>query len=342
MSDEITIVDIAKEANVSITTVSRVLNGKGNVNINTKQKVEEIIQKYDYYPNIVAKNLCTPHGNIIGVVMPDVRNPHYANIFVGCEKYANDMGYSLLLCNTLNSSELEEKYYEALIAQRVSAIVHIGGRVDELVSDPAYVEHINRIANQIPIIASGKLDGGDCYFVNIDHRAAIDQVMEYLLSLGHKDIALVGGRGDVISTVQKRFRYQQILAKNGLKYGTSYIAEGNTYDDAGGYSAMQKILAGKIIPTAVIAINDISAIGVIRAIHNHGLKIPEDISVASFDDTYITEITEPELTSVNNNYNEYCKTVMQNADALLKGKRVPRYMEIEPKLVIRNSCCIRK
>lgn len=342
MRDEITIFDIAKAANVSISTVSRVLNGKSNVNLDTKQKVEQVIKEYDYHPNILAKNLGMSHSNIIGVVIPDVRNPYYANIFVECEKYAYEMGYSFLLCNFLNSPKLEESYYEALIVHRVSAIIHIGGRVDELVSDSAYVDKINRVANYIPIIASGKLDGGDCYFVNIDNISAVDQIMNYLLSLDHRKIALVGGRGNVISTVQKRSRYKQIMEKNGLKYEDYYISDGQTYDEEGGYEAMRRILAKDDWPTAVIAINDTSAIGIIKAIREKGMKIPDDISVASFDDTYITEIMDPELTSVNNNYDEFCKTLLENVNQLLNGKRVPRNVEILPKLVIRKSCSKRK
>lgn len=339
MKDEITIVDIAKAANVSISTVSRVLNGKSNVSPKTRQKVEQIIRESDYHPNILAKNLSTSHGNIIGIVIPDVRNPYYANIFVECEKYANEMGYFLLLCNFLNSPEMEKAYYDVLISQRVSAVIHLGGCVDELISDPVNVQYMNRLANHIPIVASGKMDGGDCYFVNFDNIYAVDQVMDYLLSLGHKRIAFVGGRGSVISTVQKRYRYLQLLEKNGLEYGDYYVAEGQTYDEEGGYRAMNQVLSRKDWPTAVIAVNDTSAIGVIKAIRERGLDIPEDISVVSFDDTYLTEVNEPELTSVNNNYDEFCKTLLQDVDFLLKGHPVPRNIEIKPRLVIRKSCC---
>ena len=338
MKDEITIVDIAKAAKVSISTVSRVINGKSNVNIHTKQKVEQAIKEYDYHPNILAKNLSTAHSNIIGIVIPDVRNPYYSNIFVECEKYANRMGYFLLLCNTLNSPEQEEAYYEVLKSHRVSAIIHIGGCMDDVISDSSCVRRINKVANYIPIIASGKLDGGDCYFVNFDNFYAMDQIMNYLLSLGHKKIAFVGGRDNVISTSQKIYRYQQILEKYGLKYGNNYIAMGQSYDEEGGYRAMKQVLSSKEWPTAVIAINDTSAIGIMKAIREKGLRIPDDISIVSFDDTYITEIADPELTSINNNYDEFCKTLLWNVDQLLKGNRIPRHVEIQPWLVIRNSC----
>ena len=189
--------------------------------------------------------------------------------------------------------------------QRVDAIVNVGGRVDDLVSNTDFVDHVNRIANVIPVIITGKLDGSDCYQVNIDQMQAMEVVMDYIISLGHKDIALIGGRDNVQSTVDKRSRYKQLLKRYGINVRNEYIVEGKRYDDDSGYECMQKLFALEQLPTAIIAINDFTAAGAMRALTERGISVPEEISIVSFDNTFIAEVTSPKLTSVSYNYEKF-------------------------------------
>ena len=338
LKKSVTIYDIAIEAGVSPATVSRVLTGSAKVSRAKKERVENIIRKYDFKPNALARGLSETKSNTIGMIVADIRNPFYATLFVECERAATRFGYTLMVCNTLGEPELENRYLEKMYEQRVDAIIKVGGRVDELVSDIAFVDHVNRIANTIPVIITGKLDGSDCYRVNIDEMQAMELLMRYMISLGHQDIALIGGRGNVQSTVDKRSRYKQLLKRYGINVRKEYIVEGKKYDDESGYQCMQKLFELDHLPSAVIAINDFTAVGAMRAIHERGIAIPDDISVASFDNTFIAEVTTPKLTSISYNYQEFGEKIIDTAMKAIRGEETTRIQLIPSELVIRDSC----
>lgn len=335
---QVTIYDIAKEAGVSVSTVSRVLTNSANVSKEKRERIQHYIEKYDYRPNALAKGLSETKSNVIGIIASDIRNPFYASLFVECEKAANEYGYRVVLCNSLNIKQLEDLQLENLESQRVEAIVQIGGRVDELVSDSQYVEKVNRIANKIPIIITGKLDGADCYQVNLDEGKSVEIMLEYLIANGHRKIALIGGDKDVKSTVDKRFRYKQVLSRYGIKHREEYIVEGKNYDDSGGYNGMQKLFEVGKLPTAIMAINDFTAVGIIRALTEKGLSIPGDISVASFDNTFLSDLTIPRLTGIDYNYERFGQKIIEIAIGAIKGDDVSRVNLIESNLIIKESC----
>ncbi len=335
---QITIYDIAKEAGVSVSTVSRILTNSAKVSKEKREKIENLIEKYDYRPNALAKGLSETKSNVIGIIASDIRNPFYASLFVECEKAANEYGYRVVLCNSLNIKQLEDLQLENLESQRVEAIVQIGGRVDELVSDSQYVEKVNRIANKIPIIITGKLDGADCYQVNLDEGKSVEIMLEYLISNGHREIALIGGDKDVKGTADKRFRYKQVLSRYGIQHREEYIVEGKKYDDSGGYHGMQQLFEVGDLPTAIMAINDFTAVGIIRAITEKGMSIPGDISVASFDNTFLSDLTIPRLTGIDYNYEKFGQKIIEIAVGAIKGDDVPRVNLIESNLVIKESC----
>jgi len=335
---EVTIYDIAKEANVSPATVSRVLTGSVNVRKEKKDRVSEVIRKYNYRPNPLARGLSDTKTKIIGILTADIRNPFYAAVFIACEQAAMDRGYTLMLFNSLNHKELEEHYLDKFEEQRVDGVVLVGGRVDELVSDINYVDHVNRLSNKIPVVVTGRLDGSDTYQVNLDQIHGVETIMEYLIGLGHKKIALLGGSVAVKSTVEKRLRYKQLLDRHGLPYNEKHVSKDGSYDDIVGYEEMSKLLKSDDIPTAVIAINDYTAIGVIKAIYEVGLRIPEDISVAAFDNTFISMMSSPQLTSIDYNYEEFGKKLISTVIDIIEKNDIPRVQHISTKLIVRDSC----
>lgn len=332
-----TIYDIAREAGVSPATVSRVLTKSANVSKAKKEKIEELIVKYDFKPNALARGLTDTKTNIIGIITADIRNPFYASIFVSCEKAADKRGYTLFLSNSFGKKELESKHLEKMLEQRVDAIIQVGGRVDELITDTEYVEQVNRIANRVPVVITGKLDGADCYQVNIDEGHSMEILVEYLIGLGHREIALLGGRGSVKSTVDKRLRYKQLLNRYAIPYQKEYVIEGN-YDDESGYQCMNELFETGKIPSAIIAINDFTAMGVVRSIQEHGLSIPYDISVASFDNTVMAECCNPKLTSVSYNYKHVGEKLIDVVIDAIEGKDAVRSQLVKAELVVRNSC----
>jgi DNA-binding LacI/PurR family transcriptional regulator len=187
----LTIYDIAKEAGVSPATVSRVLTQKAKVSPEKKKSVEKIIEKYNFQPNALARSLSDTRTKILGIIAADIRNPYYAALVVECEIAANKLGYTVMVCNVFDDDELEDSRLEKMYAQRVDAIIQLGCRTDALVSDAGYAARVNRICATVPFLTTGKLDGVSFYRVAIDHVEAMRQVFDYLVSLGHTDIALI-------------------------------------------------------------------------------------------------------------------------------------------------------
>lgn len=337
MKQDITIIDIAKRAGVSTATVSRVLNGTGKVRSGTKEKVEAAVREMNYQPNFMAKNLSNVTSDVIGVLVSDVRNPFYAKIFVECEKYANEKGFSLLLCNYQNSEALELQYYDLLMAQRVCGIIHIGGSVDRRKISPIFFQKVKDIAERIPVITSTHIEGTKCSCVYLDSDRCMKVLMEYLLSLGHERIAFAGGRENALSTWEKIQCYKKIMKKKKLKIYSSYISESTTYDRQGGYLATRRILGSEPLPTAIIAVNDLAAMGVMQALEDYNLKVGEDISVVSFDNTYITELLTPELTSISSDYTMLAREMIDTILAMIKGEATNDVLDVSVELVKRES-----
>lgn len=333
----ITIYDIAKEAGVSPSTVSRVLTNSANVRSEKREKVQALIDKYNFKPNALAKGLADTKTRTIGVLAADIRNPYYASMFVALEKAAREAQYTVLLCNSLGETATEKELLGKLQEQRVDAIIQLGGRVDDLVSNEDYVEVINQVMASIPVIVTGKLDGTRCNVVRIDSMQAMQLLMEHLISLGHEKIALIGGRKNVLATFEKFQRYKQILKEKMIEYNPELVADDSGYDYESGYNSMNQMFAKNIYPTAVIAINDFAAMGIMRSIKEHGLKVPEDISLVSYDNTYMAELTNPKLTSIDYNYDEFGAKLVETAISLIEKKKTGKVRMVNPTLIIRES-----
>lgn len=336
-SKAITIYDIAKEAGVSASTVSRVLTNSANVRPEKKEKIQAIIDKYNFKPNALAKGLADTKTRTIGVLAADIRNPYYASLFVACEKAAREAGYTVVLYNSLGETETEKQLLEKLQEQRVDAIIQLGGRVDDLVSNEEYVELMNQVMTSIPVVVTGKLDGTRCSTVRIDAMMAMELLMEHLLSLGHTEIALIGGRRDVFTTFEKHQKYKLLLKENHIDYREEYVGEDSGYDFESGYEQMNKMLEKQVLPTAIIAINDFSAIGIMKSLQEHHIRVPEDVSVVSYDNTYMAEMITPKLTSVDYNYEEFGKKLVDTAIQGIQGARGGKVRMVTPTLVVRES-----
>lgn len=337
-SKAITIYDIAKEAGVSPATVSRVLTNSARVGTEKREKVEALIAKYHFKPNVLAKGLADTRTKTIGVLAADVRNPYYAALFVACEQAARDVGYTVVLYNSLGIFENEIELLGKLREVKVDAIIQLGGRVDDLVSNIEYVERINDIMSTIPVIVTGKLDGTRCHVVRIDSMKAMELLMNHLLDLGHDKIALLGGRQDVLATFEKSQMYKQILRENKIPYDPGLVLDdGGSYDFETGYRQMNELLSRRTDMTAVIAVNDFTAMGIMKSLNEHGIRIPQDISVASYDNTYLCEMTMPKLTSIDYNYEEYGRKLIDTSVAMIEGRKKDTLRMVTPGLVVRES-----
>ena len=310
MGSELNIYKIAQEAGVSPATVSRVMTKNARVSEEKRARVEAVIRKYDYRPNALAQGLIKTKTNVIGVLAADLVNPYYSSMVENCEKEIIARGYVPMIFD-----------------MRMDAIIIIGGKSDSLVTEPEYADLINRVAESIPVITTGKVEGGECCQVTIDEAEGMNQSMECLIGLGHRRIALIGGVEEMKSTYDKRIRYRSLLRKNGLTYRERYVINSN-YSVEGGYQGFEALFQGN---------NDYSAVGVMRSIKEHGLRIPEDISLISFDNTFIVDTVIPRLSSISYDYEAFGKLLVDTALDKIGGKEVPEVQKVTPTLIIRES-----
>jgi DNA-binding LacI/PurR family transcriptional regulator len=337
--ETITVYDIAKEAGVSPATVSRVLTNSARVSEDKKNRVQDIIKKYDFEPNGFARSLSKQESKTIGMIVPDIRNPFYSTLFVNCEMEASRYGYNMILCNTINEISSESGHLRNLSEKRVDAVIQVGGSVDEVHPDPHYIDLIDKVGRKLPIVIAGELEGANAnvYRIVSEQTHGMNELLSYLVELGHKEIALIGGRDTVNPTVKKRIALKKFMMGHGVEYRKEFIIDAE-YTIEGGYEGMQRLFSLGKLPTAIIAINESAAMGIYKALNEKGLRCPEDISVVGYDDTFYSEMITPQLTCISYNLKSYSEVIMDTIINVINKNETEKLKYIQTNLVVRKSC----
>ncbi|MBP3949792.1 catabolite control protein A [Bacillus suaedae] len=287
-----TIYDVAREAGVSMATVSRVVNGNPNVKPTTRKKVLEAIERLGYRPNAVARGLASKKTTTVGVIIPDISNIFFAELARGIEDIATMYKYNMILCNSDQNKEKEIHLINTLLEKQVDGIVFMGGQITE--------DHVTEFKRSpVPVVLAATFDKeNEIPSVNIDYKQAAYDAISHFIEKGHKQIGMVSGTlDDPINGYQKFSGYRQAIEDAGLTFDENLVAIGDyTYDS--GIEAMNTLLEAKIKPTAVFAATDEMALGVIHATQDQGLSVPDDIEVLGFDNTRLSTMVRPTLTTV--------------------------------------------
>lgn len=334
----ITIYDIAKEAGVSPATVSRVLTDSPGVRPEKRERVRALIKKYNFTPNVMAKSLSKTKRHMVGMVCADLRNPYYASLFIECERAAYDRGYTLMLNNTFAKEELEITFLEKMCEQRVDAIIVSGGVIDWIELPPQFERTLSRIAAHTPVVVAGRVKNPDCYQVAIDHAEGMRQAVNHLASLGHSRIAYLSCAPHIYLSKEKSEAYREAMEACGLRVNPGYVVEGKEFDEHTGYQGMNRLLCLNEKPTAVIAINDLMAAGALQAIVHLGYSVPGDFSLMGFDNSYMSDLMAPPISSIEYHYDTYGRKLIDVALRAIDGEGPPRLTKISPSLVIKSSC----
>ncbi|WP_461676212.1 catabolite control protein A [Staphylococcus warneri] len=285
----VTIYDVAREARVSMATVSRVVNGNQNVKPETRNKVNEVIKKLNYRPNAVARGLASKRTTTVGVIIPDISNVYYSQLARGLEDIATMYKYHSIISNSDNDSEKEKEIFNNLLSKQVDGIIFLGGTISEEIK-----ELINQ--SSVPVVISGT-NGKDDHVasVNIDFEKAAEEVTQQLIKQGAKSFALVGGdyskkaQEDVLSGLNK------VISENQLKLDESlHLSGAESYKE--GMKVFDKIKDN--LPDAVLSISDEQAIGILHGALDAGIKVPEELQIVSFNNTRLVEMVRPQLSSV--------------------------------------------
>jgi len=333
----ITLKKIAKRAGVSVATASRVLNDRPSqirISEETKKKVLKIATELDYHPNIFARSLRTRKTGIVGVIVSDITDPYFSGIIDGVEKVLNENGYYFLLSSAQNSPQKGEIYLTWLHKSHVDGLLILGGtqrftnnEVKQLVRSGIPIVIVGR-SSPHPNISSVTVDNFTGGFLGTEH----------LIKLGHQEIIHITTSQPRVDGEERLNGYKSAMEKYGLK--EKFRIEKGDITAESGYKVMTNILKKGKRPTAVFAFNDMSALGVMRAIRDHGLKIPEDIAVVGFDDIAIATHFDPPLTTVKQPQEEMGK---KGAEFLMRAlgegneSSVGENIVLEAKLVIRES-----
>lgn len=287
-----TIKDVAKKANVSIATVSRVLNHLPGYSDRTKAKVYKAIEEIGYQPNAIARGLINKKTHTIGVMFPTVSSLFSSEILRGVEDLAQNNGYSVMVCNTDSDGKRTLKYLQVLREKQVDGLIFSSEVLKE-----EYYQTLQQM--QIPYV----LVSTECRYDNVpyikvdDFQAAYDAV-EYLIGFGHRKIALLSGtKHDTIAGLPRIEGYKKALEHHGIPVNDAYIVYGDFLFEVG-YNAMEELLAKAPDITAIFAASDEMAIAAISVAAKHGIKVPDELSIIGYDDLKLARMSVPPLTTV--------------------------------------------
>lgn len=283
--------EVAKRAGVSTATVSRVVNGTVPVNKQTERRVRSAIKALGYYPDSHARTLGSGRSHMYGLIISDITNPFFPDIAKGFERIAVEHGQELLIANTDYQPRRMQICVRRMLERKVDGVAIMTSEMD-----PKLIELLSKRGIPIVFLDTGQV-GRMTSNIFIDYDGGIEHAIEHLVSQGHSRIAFVGGPPTLASAKTRRVAFLRALKSRGLKSNASYMKTGD-HQVGGGQAAMAQLLKLDEPPTAVVASNDLTAIGVIGAIHAAGLSVPGDVSVVGFDDIELSSFVYPPLSTV--------------------------------------------
>jgi LacI family transcriptional regulator len=287
----ITIREVAERAGVSTSTVSHVINETRYVSADVQARVRLAMAELGYQPNALARSLRVKRSNTLGMIVPEIAGPFFAEIVRAVEQVAFDRGYSLFLCNSDGDLEKERLFTNGLVEKQVDGLV--------FVAVGASVELVERLlARDVPVVVIDReLPGVDVDVVLADNLAGGKAAAEHLAALGHRRIACITGPSVLTLSAQRVIGYRELLAERELPYEERLVVRGR-FDYASGHAAAKALLALPEPPTAVFACNDLMAIGAMAAAYAAGLRVPDDLSIIGFDNVPQAPYTNPPLTTI--------------------------------------------
>jgi LacI family transcriptional regulator len=342
-SKKTTIYDIAAEVGTSAATVSRVLSDSGYpVREELKRRIINTAQKLKYSPNMVGRMLKKSGSMDIGVIIPTISNPFYPHIILGIELEARQRGYNILLCNSFRDPEAEKRYIESLYQKQVRGII-----VSSIDENHMYLREMQKNGVKI-IVFDQNIDGLKCGRVGFDFVKGGLMAIEHLIGLGHERIAFLSSPFKRRSRRETHEGYRLGLLKHGLRYDEDLVlvsdfeeeSREGTYEFENGKKLAAHFLkkSKKERPTAIFAVNDMTAFGIIQQLGENGVGVPEDVSVVGFDNIEISSMINPPLTTVNQPSFETGRLASKLLLDSMKGEEHSEVsITLEPSLVVRKS-----
>ena len=322
--------ELASELNISTTTVSRVLTGqekKYRISEKTSKKVKDLAKSHGFKPNQIARNLRLQRTNTIGLIIPDISNTFFANLARTVEVELRKKNKMVLLCDTKDETTIEQESMDLLL----------GRKVDGLLVAPVGKkwEHLNKNINIPVVLIDRYFQGNKIPFVATDNYCGSYEATSYLISKGHRYIACIQGLVNTSANTKRIDGFNKAI-QDQKKLPIQTIILGNDYSVQNGYQSTKTLLQMKNIPTAIFALNNQITMGVMKAVHEAGLKIPEDISLLSFDDQPYFELLSPPISAIRQPIEAMGKKAVEILLGLIEGRNYPD-SKLKPTLMERDS-----
>ncbi|MDF2725608.1 MAG: LacI family transcriptional regulator [Paenibacillus sp.] len=286
-----TIYDVAREAGVSIATVSKVINAKGKISQERRREIFAIMERLQYQPSVIASALTGKHTYTLGLLIPDIANPFYGEVARAVEDRGHQLGYSVIICSTDNRDERIEQYISVLKQKRIDGIM-IGtgmGNADTL----------RELGGSMPVVAIGReLRAFPVHTVVADDRQGGRMAAEHLLQLGHRRMAVLSESMTVSSSRDRLMGFKERLEEDGIVLQERHVRPCKHRMEDGKREAAV-MLEDSERPTAIFCCNDLLAVGALQAAKEAGIRVPNELSVVSFDNTILASVTDPPLTSIS-------------------------------------------
>jgi LacI family transcriptional regulator len=322
------VVDVARAASVSVGTVSNVVSGARTVRPETRERVERAIAKLGFRPNTIARALIRQRTQTVGMVIPDVTNPFFSDLIWEVERALTEADYAVVFGNSANDPARERRYLEAFLSRRVDALVVV-------VTAGADLDFVRGLAAEVPTVFVDRLVPPDVESVVGDNAAGMALVVDHLVGLGHRRLAFVNGDERLETARAREAGVDVALAGHGLELAARSTGEFTL--ESGGEQAVA-LLERDESPTAVIAANDLLAMGILATASRSGLAVPGDVSVSGYDDIAYAAFTSPPLTTVRQPARAMGEEAVRLLLARLEGDEgPPRRVVVEPELRVRTS-----
>ncbi|HEX2946082.1 MAG TPA: LacI family DNA-binding transcriptional regulator [Clostridia bacterium] len=329
----VTIDYVARMANVSKATVSRVINNKvEGVGKETRARVQKVIDEYGYHPNLLARGIATSRTKIIGLVIPDIMNPFFPAVVKSIEEYASVNGYTVILCNTDSSPEKESKCISTLIANRVDGVILASGLDEKNQIQQEFKKY------SIPyVLIDRRMKNNRCAGIFVDNEYAFYTAADFLVKHGNTKIAFIQGPSNLSTTLERLEGYRSVLKQYDIPFDPDLVAQGD-FSYGSGYKAVTDLCNKGTRFSAVLASNDMMAIGALNALHNLGYKIPDEIEVIGFDNIEFSKMVNPPLTTMEQPIYELGAKAAQALIKAIEGQNLAETnIRLEAKLVIRET-----
>jgi len=324
-----TVKDVARLARVSVSTVSRVINNTVPVEPETRERVLSAIRDMDFRPNLLARGLRSKSGNLIGLLVPDILNESFALMSKYAEEYAERAGFALIIGNTNNDPDKEERFIRDLVRR------HVDGIVFSRVSDKSRILQIIE-ESKIPfVIIDRSLEQEDVPTVVMDNYGAGVTAAEHLLSLGHRRFACITGPMNIAIVRERFLGFRETVGLRGGSLPDSRVYEGNFKYEAGA-RAVEHLARDQF--TALWAHNDLMALGALNELQRQGKRVPEDVSLVGLDNISIAKMVVPPLTTIGQPFREMCESAVDIILRIRRGEKIPQLrVTLSPELFVRGT-----